>query len=117
MMMNLRLTSDFYVSQLIRKIVAAHGFAYLVRRGALEAGTIFIMQRLKSNNSNLFAPAPQSFYDENTTDGGRLFTKILTNESEEVAVKKLEKELQFDPDIWLLEVENIDNIELFINIV
>ena len=115
--MSLRLTSDFYVSQLIRKINGANGFAYLVRRGAIEAGTIFIMQRLNSNHVNLFGPAPQSFYEDNIGDGGRLFIKILAEVEESEAVSKLEKELRFDPDIWLIEIENIDDMADFINIV
>nr|WP_246708130.1 DUF1491 family protein [Bartonella sp. HY038] len=115
--MGLRLTSDFYVAQLIRKINGANGFAYLVRRGAIEAGTIFIMQRLKNNQVDLFGPAPQSFYEEAENDGGRLFIKILTDAEEVNAIEKLEKELRFDPDIWLVEVENINDLTTYINIV
>ncbi|MBX8814668.1 DUF1491 family protein, partial [Ochrobactrum sp. MR34] len=41
----MRLTSEFWVSAFMRRIRQADGFAYLVRRGATEAGAIFIKIR------------------------------------------------------------------------
>ena len=40
--MTARVKSDFWVSVLIRRVQIEGGFAYLARRGAPEAGAIFI---------------------------------------------------------------------------
>jgi len=94
----------------MRKIRAQGGFAYLVRRGAQEAGAVFIVQRDRESTSNLYGPAPQSFYEADEEKGARLFTLLLAKEREEKIQTYLEKELRFDPDIWIVEIENVENL-------
>ena len=101
----MRLTSEFWVSALMRRIRTADGFAYLVRRGATEAGAIFIKIRNRDGQFDLYMPAPQSEYDLERADERR-FILYKQSEDEQLINEQLEKELRFDPDLWLVEIED-----------
>ncbi len=101
----MRLTSEFWVSALMRRIRGADGFAYLVRRGATEAGAIFIKIRNKDGHYDLYMPAPQSEYDPERADE-RQFVLYMQSDDEQLINERLEKELRFDPDLWLVEIED-----------
>ena len=60
----MRLTSEIWVSALVRRVFAQGGFAAIERRGAMEAGAIFIKWRDRDGGLRLFAPAPQAGYGE-----------------------------------------------------
>lgn len=108
----MRLTSDFWISALMHRVRAEGGFAYLTRRGSNDAGAIFILNRFSGGKVDLYGPAPQSFYTDNIDRDERYFIKILSQVDEAEAVEKLEKELQFDSDLWLVEFENYNPQEL-----
>lgn len=101
----MRLTSEFWVSALMRRVRGADGFAYLVRRGATEAGAIFIKIRNRDGNFDLYMPAPQSEYDPQGADD-RQFFLYKQSEDEQLINEQLQKELRFDPDLWLVEIED-----------
>ncbi|PYE88375.1 DUF1491 family protein [Phyllobacterium leguminum] len=100
----MRLTSDFWVSALIRRVNGEGGFAHLARRGATEAGAIFIKVRTAAGSYNLYGPAPQMAYDEAKPDE-RAFVAIARDLSEWEADEKLRGEARFDSDLWLVEIE------------
>jgi hypothetical protein len=99
----MRLTSDFYVSALVRRIFSSGGFAAIERRGAAEAGAIFIRQRFRDGLETLFGPAPQSFFNEDDTD--RRFEIRAERSEASTCDAILEREARFDPDLWILEIE------------
>lgn len=110
----MRLTSDFWISALIRRVQGEGGFAYLARRGSKEAGAIFIKVSSRFGTCDLYSPAPQTFYEENT-DGERMFLRILHDVDDIKAGERMERELRFDPDLWLLELEDVaDPTSLFL---
>ena len=109
----MRLTSDFWVSALIRKIQGEGGFAYLARRGSKEAGAIFIKVSSRLGTCDLYSPAPQTSYDEHH-DGERMFLRILHEVDDVKASERMEREIRFDPDLWLIELEDVaDPASLF----
>jgi len=110
----MRLISDFWIAALLRRAREQGGFGYLVRRGATEAGAIFIVHRCKDGLATLYAPAPQSAYEETWATDERRFIAIMADVEETWITEKLQRELQFDPDIWIVELENIDNPEDFL---
>lgn len=77
----------------------------LRRRGAAEAGAIFIKLDRLDGRAALFAPAPQSLADDT---GDRLFLRAHKEEWLDPASieERLAKEMRFDSDLWLLEVED-----------
>ncbi|KAA6406246.1 DUF1491 family protein [Candidatus Tokpelaia sp.] len=105
----MRLTSDFWIAALMRDVRRQGGFAYLARRGAEEAGAIFIRQNRGGGLSTLYGPAPQIFYDAAIMRGDRLFMLLLQGEGE-IIDARLQQELDFDPDIWLVEIENFADL-------
>lgn len=97
-----RLTSDFWVSAYLRQ--AAHDGldAVLRRRGAREAGAIFVKLDRLDGTAALYGPAPQSLAD---VEGNRLFQLILDTDPGTIE-ERVERERRFDPDLWLVEIEN-----------
>jgi len=102
----MRLKSDIFVSALIRRVFGQGGFAAVEKKGAEEAGAIFIRQRFRDGLETLYAPAPQNFFGED--DGQRKF-EVRAEKVEAGALGDLlARELRFDPDLWLVELETDD---------
>ena len=99
----MRVTSDFWVSALVRRVFNAGGYAAVIRRGATEAGAIFVVLRSRDGACRLFGPAAQTSYDESGPQE-RQFTMVLES-NEETVTERLDKERRFDPDLWVLELE------------
>ena len=101
----MRVTSEFWVSALCRKAAAEGAFAYVVQRGAKEAGAIFVLANDMAGFVSLFAPAPQSWFAEDEPKD-RLFECILDKSDEQAVRDRLDRERRFDPDIWIVEIED-----------
>lgn len=102
----MRVTTDIFVSALVRRVFSAGGFAAIVQRGSAEAGAIYITTRNRLGELSLYAPAPQTSYDTSKSEE-RLFLQAAGLDNEQIDAK-LEKEKRFDPDIWIVEIEVAD---------
>jgi hypothetical protein len=103
----MRLKSAIWVAAYVRRCNGEGAFAAVRRRGAEEAGAIFIKLNRLDGTAELFAPAPQSAFDEaNPTD--RAFTRSLGEAPvpEAKVEERLAREIRFDPDTWIVEVED-----------
>ncbi|GAA2851439.1 hypothetical protein EDC40_101535 [Aminobacter aminovorans] len=100
----MRLTTDFWVSALLRRVFGEGGFGAILNRGALEAGAVFILTRDRFGRSNLYGPAPQTSYDM-ARPGERQFSLLESDDDGAAIEKRLERERRFDPDIWVVEIE------------
>ena len=109
----MRVTSDLFVSALVRRVFSAGGFAAIEHRGATEAGAIFIRQRFRDGLETLYGPAPQSFFTEGDSDDRRFEIRAARTESADCEAI-IAREVKFDPDLWLLELEADDVSELFV---
>jgi hypothetical protein len=101
-----RLRSDFWIAALRRRAESAGAFISIARRGADEAGAIFIQVDRRDGRFDLYGPAPQSFFDDSMTD--RLFTLLAREAPEEAMRRRIEQEVNFDPDLWLVDIEDRD---------
>jgi hypothetical protein len=100
----MRITSELWISALTRRIFGEGGFAAVIRRGAAEAGAIFVVTRSRLGTASLYGPAPQSAYETSRPDE-RQFS-VLIGEGEADAIDaRIAREERFDPDIWVLEIE------------
>lgn len=108
----MRITSDLFVAQLVRRVFSAGGFAAVGRKGAEAAGAIFVLARGRGGALVLYGPASQTHSAEG---GGRRFMREAA-ENEEAVGKRFEREARFDPDFWIVEIET-DSPETFIEIV
>ncbi len=100
----MRVTTDFWVSALLKRVFGVGGFAAIVKRGASEAGTVFIIVRDRFGRTDLFGPAPQTSYNSAKPDE-RNFSRLETAEEPDAIDARLAKESRFDPDIWVVEIE------------
>lgn len=102
----MRLTSDFFVTALVRRIFGEGGFAAVSRRGAAEAGAVFVSVDRLDGSHDLFGPAPQAFFPDQPD--GRLFEPLLSGADRAAVEARLAAEARMDPDFWLVEVEARD---------
>jgi len=100
----MRVTTDLWVSALLRRVFGAGGFAAVVKRGATEAGAVFVLARGRLGDTALFGPAPQTSYDSAKPDE-RFFSPLGAGEDADALEARIEREKRFDPDIWVVEIE------------
>ncbi len=98
----MRVTSDLWVSALIRRVFAEGGFGAVLRRGAAEAGAIFVIARGRSG-LRFFGPAPQASYEDARPES-RAFS-LLKAETDAEVEARLQREQRFDGDLWVVEIE------------
>ncbi|SDT98581.1 DUF1491 family protein [Stappia sp. ES.058] len=101
----MRLTSDFFVSALVRRCFSENAYASIVSKGALEAGAIYIVVDRRDGCFDLYGPAPQSAF-EGATPGSRLFEVLLTFADKDDVDRRLASERRMDPDVWIVEIED-----------
>ena len=99
-----RLRSDFWVAAHLRRCAVEGVAAVLRRRGAAEAGAIFVKLDRLDGTASLYGPAPQSFLEEG--GGGRLFIALLENVAPYEIEERMRRESRFDPDFWFVEIED-----------
>lgn len=81
-------------------------FGAVRRRGAEEAGAVFVKVALLDGNAMLYVPAPQAIYDDSRPIE-RIFTPTSKEPLPESSVEeRLQKEIRFDPDAWIVEIED-----------
>lgn len=100
----MRVTTDLFVSALVRRAFSQGGFAAVMRKGAGEAGAVFILCRARDGRLRLFGPAPQTSY-ESDRPRERRFAALAPGEDEAAIEARLQRELRFDPDAWIVELE------------
>jgi hypothetical protein len=103
----MRLKSAIWVAAYVRRCNGEGAFAAVRRRGAEEAGAIFIKLNRLDGTAELFAPAPQSAFDEvHPTD--RAFIRSLGEAPvpEAKVEERIAREARFDPDVWIIEIED-----------
>lgn len=104
--MSARLKSDIWAAAWLRRCASAGAPAVLRRRGADSAGAIFIKVDRLDGTAALFGPAPQTVYVDDALD--RRFARLHDADWIDAidAEERMKKEIRFDPDLWLLEVED-----------
>jgi hypothetical protein len=103
----MRLRADFWVAAYLRRCFLEGATAVLRKRGAEEAGAIFVKLDRLDGTVALFGPAPQSWTMDRPEE--RLFAPVpLAGSTPLEAEERLAKERAFDPDLWIVEVEDRD---------
>jgi hypothetical protein len=103
----MRLKSAIWVAAYLRRLNVEGIFAAVRRRGAEEAGAIFVKVNRLDGTAELFGPAPQSLFPA-ARPADRLFTRCLPQPPapEAKVEERLARELRFDPDVWIIELED-----------
>jgi hypothetical protein len=94
-----RLKTAIYVQALIRRCEVAGASAYLVRHGADEAGAVLIKVNRLDGTCRVLSQARRG--EE------AVWLQPLGESSDEArAADYLARQLRFDPDIWIVEIED-----------
>mgnify|MGYP001193109956 FL=1 len=102
----MRLKSAIWVAAYLRRCQTEGIFGAVRKRGAEEAGAVFVKVALMDGNAMLYAPAPQTAYDD-SRPSERVFVPMSPEPvAEQKVEERLAKELRFDPDAWIVETED-----------
>jgi hypothetical protein len=97
-----RLKTEIRIAAQLRRAAAAGAFATIARRGDGDAGAVAVKVYLGARRARLFVEGR----DEK---GEPLWREPLGGEADEAAVDAfLEKEIRFDRDLWIVEIEDRD---------
>lgn len=103
----MRLKSAIWVAAYVRRCHLEGAFAVVRRRGAEEAGAIFVKISRLDGTAALYGPAPQSAFDEARPVERRFALSLAGGFVEDAkAEAQLARQLTFDPDLWVIEVED-----------
>ena len=103
----MRLKSVIWVSAFTRRCQVEGANAVVRRHGADEAGAIFIKVDRLDGTADLYGPAPQTAFAE-AHPADRLFISCFKTSAvlEADIEARLGREIRFDPDIWIVDVED-----------
>src|ERR1044071_4406322 len=103
----MRLKSSIWGGGHLRRRQTEGAHAVLRRRGAEEAGAVFIKVSRLDGTAEVFGPAPQTAFDE-AHPADRAFAPALkaSPAPEADAEAYLARQIKYDPDIWIVEVED-----------
>jgi hypothetical protein len=103
----LRLKTAIWVAAYVRRCHLEDAFAVVRRRGAEEAGAIFVKVSRLDGTAALYAPAPQSAFQETWPADRRFVSSFPAEFVPDADVEaRLDRERRFDSDLWIVEVED-----------
>lgn len=96
-----RVRSEIWVQAEIRRCRVAGIDAYLVRRGDSDAGAILVKHNRFEDGCTVYAPAT-------AMDGGRAWSRGTGDAPvpEADADAYIQRQRGYDPDLWVIEVED-----------
>jgi hypothetical protein len=95
--------SDIWVAAFVRRHNDLGHFCVIERRGDPVAGQIFLLMDHLDGTVSLFTPAPAAGRDEDS--GDRIFESRFARVEPQKARDRINREIDFDPDLWVVEVE------------
>ena len=94
------LSSDLWVSALIRRAEIAGAYATVVKKGDDRAGSVIVKAYDTSNRT------AKLYTDAFGTDGERLWIQPVTSDSEAELDAYIARQRGYDPDLWVVEIED-----------
>ena len=103
----MRLKTALWVAAYLRRCDVEGLSAVVRRRGAEDAGAVFVRVNRLDGSSDLFGPAPQSAF-EAAEGAARAFSPSLAMAPapDEQVEAYLARQTKFDSDLWIIEVED-----------
>lgn len=100
----MRLKADIWVKAYMRRCALEGAAAMLERRGDEDAGAIYIKVARLDGTACLYGPAPAGLDVER--EDRRFVPLTLSHAAEPDCDARLLRERDFDPDIWVVAVED-----------
>lgn len=103
--LKMRLKTEFWIKAYLRHCAGQFAPAVVVRRGQGDAGAIYIKVNRLDGTCTIYGPGPPSL-DRDPDE--RVWTLCLAADpvSESAADAYLRRQVQYDSDIWIVEVED-----------
>jgi len=101
----MRLASAFWVAAFVRRCNGEDAPAVVMRRGAEEAGAIFVVVDRLDGSNDFYGPAPQTAFSD-AAPSDRLFQRVIEGQDAEAIRAAIARETRFDPDVWVVAVED-----------
>jgi hypothetical protein len=96
------LHTDIWVSALIRRAEQAGAFAIVARKGDARAGAVLVKTlNLHTGETRLYAEATRG-------DGEMVWMEPTAAHTEADLAAYVERAVRFDPDIWIVEIEDTE---------
>jgi hypothetical protein len=103
----MRLKSGIWVAAYLRRCFIEGAFGAVRRRGAEEAGAIFIKVSRLDGTADIYGPAPQAAFDEPQPVDRAFSPALKALPAPEADVEAyLQRQMRFDPDLWIVEIED-----------
>ena len=102
----MRLKSGIWVAAYVRRCSVEGVPAVVRRRGAEEAGAIFIKVDRLDGTADLYGPAPQTAFEEHPVDHAFSPALKAMPAPDAEAETCLARQIRFDPDLWIIETED-----------
>jgi hypothetical protein len=100
----MRLKAEIWVHAFLRQSFAKGLYGAVLRRGAAEAGAIYVVINRLDGTVKVLGPPPGPAID---ATGERLWAEVIPPVTSQVEVAPFVGRLaKFDPDIWVVEVED-----------
>ena len=94
------LSTDLWVSALIRRAEQGGAFAVVVRKGDPRAGSVLVKVLNRSEDwTRLYAEATR-------LDGESVWMQPARSEQEPDLDKYIDRAIQIDPDLWVVEIDD-----------
>ena len=94
------LSTDIWVSALIRRAEQGGAFAVVARKGDARAGAVLVKVLNRSEGTTrLFAEATR-------LDGEQIWMQPAASDQEPDLDRYIERALRIDPDLWVVEIED-----------
>ncbi|WP_295172665.1 DUF1491 family protein [uncultured Brevundimonas sp.] len=94
------LSSDLWVSALIRRAQIEGAYATVVKTGDARAGSVIVKAYDTSTRT------ARLFTEAFGTDGDRLWIQPVTSDSESELDAYIARQRGYDPDLWVVEIED-----------
>lgn len=94
-----RLCTDFWVAAYLARLEAIGVPAHLMAKGDATAGAVIVKVATMDGQASAFAR-------ETGPDGRRIWAALAAVGPEAEVDERLKRQLSFDPDLWIIEIED-----------
>ena len=98
-----QLRSDIWCAAFVRRHNDLGHFCVVARRGDAIAGQIWIEVDHLDGTRSLFTPAPSAVFESPRDD--RVFQRRYEHQSPITIRERIDREMQFDDDLWVLSLD------------
>ena len=96
------LSSDIWVAALVRRVELGGSFATVVRKGDARAGAVLVKTiNRRTSEARLYVEATRG-------EGERVWMSPVDFANEAEIDGYIERSARIDPDIWVVEIEDMD---------